>query len=185
LWDLSLVDPDNRRPVDFPARESKLAALASSVDFQGLADTWPDGRIKFALTQRLLAIRQQFANIFTNGSYRPLAVGGPDHDNVIAFARTDDRQAIIVALGRLFARSTDGGRQWPSMDRWRATIAIDGFSSLSNLLGGAEPSPGSEMPAAALFGPLPVAIFRADRISVPRQPRSPRHSDTDKKASIS
>src|SRR3954468_8023870 len=50
LWDLSLVDPDNRRPVDFPVREDDLAALAASADFRALADTWPDGRIKFALT---------------------------------------------------------------------------------------------------------------------------------------
>jgi hypothetical protein len=71
------------------------------------------------------------------------------------------------------------------MDRWRATIAIDGFSSLSNLLDGAHPSPGSKLAAAALFGPLPVAIFRADRIAVPRRPGSRRRSGTENKPPVS
>src|SRR5260370_17876341 len=55
FWDLALVDPDNRRPVDFSARA--LQPLAKSASWRSLAKAWPDGRIKLALTARVLAVR--------------------------------------------------------------------------------------------------------------------------------
>jgi (1->4)-alpha-D-glucan 1-alpha-D-glucosylmutase len=168
LWDLSFVDPDNRRPVDFAARAAGLAALADP-NWQSLVENWSDGRIKFALLHRLLAIRQQFAAVFTDGAYHPLAVEGRDRDEVLAFARTSGGRAVIVAAGRLFARSTDRGRQWPSGDAWQATIRIDGFSSVRNALALPEPLSGSELPVSKLFHPLPVAILRADWALPPRK----------------
>jgi len=72
LWDLSLVDPDNRRPVDFPSRAQALRSLTENPDWPALAHAWPDGRIKLALTARLLALRQELAKVFAEGDYRPL-----------------------------------------------------------------------------------------------------------------
>jgi (1->4)-alpha-D-glucan 1-alpha-D-glucosylmutase len=57
FWDLSLVDPDNRRSVDFAARASTLASIGQAPDWPALAGAWPDGRIKLALTRSLLALR--------------------------------------------------------------------------------------------------------------------------------
>src|SRR5262249_58261871 len=70
FWDLALVDPDNRRPVDFAARASALNAIGQPPDWRALASTWPDARLKFALSQQLVARRQQLPDVFANGSYR-------------------------------------------------------------------------------------------------------------------
>ena len=112
FWDLSLVDPDNRRPVDFAARAGELASLAADVDWQALASAWPDGRIKFALGRRLLAIRKQFASVFTHGSYQPLAVEGPDRDESLGLC-ADQRAPGRDRRGRSIVRTLDG--QWTAM----------------------------------------------------------------------
>jgi len=161
FWDLSFVHPDNRRPVDFAARAAGLAAVVDP-DWQSFVDTWPDGRIKFALLSRLLAVRQRFAAVFSDGGYHPLTVEGRDRDEVVAFARTSGSRAVIVVVGRLFARATDRGRQWPSSDAWQAMIRMDGFSSVHNVVGPQEALTGSELAVSALFDPLPVAVLQAD-----------------------
>ena len=110
LWDLSLVDPDNRRPVDFAVRESELAN--EPADWPALAAQWRDGRIKAALTRRLLRLRRDYGELFRRGSYEPLPVSGPQAEHVIAFARSWKRQRLVVAIGRHFVPLTDGGRRW-------------------------------------------------------------------------
>jgi len=170
LWDLSLVDPDNRRPVDFSARAQTLAHEA---DWTSLAAAWPDGRIKLALTRRLLALRNECAALFAHGAYRPVEVSGRDRDHVLAFARVSGRDAVVVAVGRLFGPFSEGGRRWPS--GWEAELALDGFSSLRNVL-----VPSDQVGVAAishLFDPLPVTILRASlahgvqsRRSAPAEP---------------
>ena len=74
FWDLSLVDPDNRRPVDFAARADALRAVAADPDWPAFTANWRDGRVKLALTRQLLALRTELPDLFTNGAYR--AAGG-------------------------------------------------------------------------------------------------------------
>ena len=112
FWDFSLVDPDNRRPVDFAARAGELAKDAGG--WQALAANWRDGRIKLALTHGLLRLRREHGELFRRGSYEPLTVAGPQADHVIAFARTWKRQQLVIAVARHFAPLTDGGRRWPA-----------------------------------------------------------------------
>ena len=133
LWDLSLVDPDNRRPVDFPARAQVLRSLPGGANWPALARTWPDGRIKLALTARLLAIRRDFAKLFTHGDYQPLAIVGRDRDEILGFARCHDGDAAVVIVARLFDRPTDGGRRWPSADAWDATVSVEDFRAKASL----------------------------------------------------
>jgi (1->4)-alpha-D-glucan 1-alpha-D-glucosylmutase len=111
LWDLSLVDPDNRRPVGFAERRSLLEAPRE--DWQRLAAGWQNGHIKFALLQQLVSIRGQHAELFRRGDYEGLDVTGPDASHVIAFSRSCKRKQIIVAASRQFAPLTNAGRQWP------------------------------------------------------------------------
>src|SRR5664279_1346969 len=92
FWDLSLVDPDNRRPVNFSERASLLPALEHP-DWPSLAQHWPDGHIKLAWTRHLLKLRTEMADVFTDGDYRPLPVSGPHRDHIIAFARRRGRDA--------------------------------------------------------------------------------------------
>ena len=74
FWDFSLVDPDNRRPVDFDARETALTAGAAPAQ---LMPHWRDGRVKQALIHRVLGLRARAPQLFTLGTYLPLKVEGP------------------------------------------------------------------------------------------------------------
>ncbi|MCS3451867.1 MULTISPECIES: malto-oligosyltrehalose synthase [Bradyrhizobium] len=150
-WDLSLVDPDNRRPVDFAERTGMLAALETP-DWDALAQDWRDGRLKFAWTRHLLRLRNEMADVFTSGDYVPLAVSGPHRDHVIAFARRHGREAAIVAVARSFAPFTQGGRSWPRPETFEGEIDAAGYA----LRDGA-----TRIQLSALFANLPVAVLKA------------------------
>ena len=111
FWDLSLVDPDNRRPVNFGQRASELGRPDDN--WTRLAENWRDGRIKLHLLRKLLDIRQHHAELFRRGDYIGLDVSGPHADHVIAFARRWKRDEIVVAVGRHFVPLSDDGRHWP------------------------------------------------------------------------
>jgi (1->4)-alpha-D-glucan 1-alpha-D-glucosylmutase len=161
FWDLSLVDPDNRRPVDFGKRMEALNSIGEQADWPILADAWPDGRIKFALMHALLTLRERTPALFTQGGYRALEVTGPHRDEVIAFARTSGRDAVVVAVGRLFARATRGGRHWPSWSASEAALSVEGFEAVRNVVDTGHPIAGAYWPIRDLFRTIPVAIFEA------------------------
>src|SRR5262245_18835095 len=169
-WDLSLVDPDNRRPVDFAGRAIALSQLVAP-DWAALAAAWPDGRIKLALTAQLIALRNALPSLFRDGAYHAIEVTGPHRDHVVAFARTSGKEAVIVAVGRRFAPFTDGGRRWPAAG-WEATLSLRGFTAIHDALAARTMAQGevplaaapNEVPVGPLFGPLPVAILRASPV---------------------
>src|SRR5262249_3183143 len=86
IWDYSLVDPDNRRTVDYDLRRQMLASL-SSVTPKELVQTWPDGRIKMFLTHRLLRFRREHSDLFRRGEYLPLNTSGTFADSCVSFLR--------------------------------------------------------------------------------------------------
>jgi (1->4)-alpha-D-glucan 1-alpha-D-glucosylmutase len=149
FWDFSLVDPDNRRPVDFGARRAALENLETP-DWPHLVQNWRDGRIKLAWTRQLLKVRAELAGVFAGGDYRPLQVVGPHREHVIAFARRHGDDAAIIAVGRAWAPLTDGGRAWPRPEAWQGAIVTEGYS-----LDGAG---GNQLPLADLFAHLPAAV---------------------------
>ena len=100
LWDLSLVDPDNRRPVDYASR---AAALEDGGDPAALLRSWPDGRIKQQVIARLLADRAAAPQLYAEGGYEPLAAQGERSRNVVAFRRSRAGEDLIVAVPRLIA----------------------------------------------------------------------------------
>ncbi|MBF8780551.1 malto-oligosyltrehalose synthase [Pseudomonas fulva] len=94
-WDLSLVDPDNRRPVDYQARRQ---SLDDSAPLPELLEHWRDGRVKQMLIARVLDVRRSHPELFSRGQYIPLAVQGRHADRVLAFARVGtDARAIVIA----------------------------------------------------------------------------------------
>jgi (1->4)-alpha-D-glucan 1-alpha-D-glucosylmutase len=103
IWDLSLVDPDNRRPVDYKRRRELLDSLGGTTP-EELLGNWTDGRIKLFLTQRLLVFRQENPELFLCGSYEPLAVSGSFAGSCIAFARVWQEKRILVLAPRLTSR---------------------------------------------------------------------------------
>jgi (1->4)-alpha-D-glucan 1-alpha-D-glucosylmutase len=100
LWDQSLVDPDNRRPVDFSRRITALKANGAPV---ALAAKWRDGRVKQAMIHRVLALRSQNQELFARGGYHPLDVTGPLAEHVVAFARSYADAHCIAIVPRLTA----------------------------------------------------------------------------------
>jgi (1->4)-alpha-D-glucan 1-alpha-D-glucosylmutase len=86
LWEMSLVDPDNRRPVDFPRRQALLASLAKR-DAADLLKNWQCGAVKQFVIQRTLGFRRDHADIFQHGEYLPLETAGKHAGNAVAFAR--------------------------------------------------------------------------------------------------
>jgi (1->4)-alpha-D-glucan 1-alpha-D-glucosylmutase len=117
LWDFSLVDPDNRRPVDFVARQNQLAEMKSEYEadpqafLQRFERDWDEPSIKLFVTWQLLLLRTQFGDCFARGSYLPLEVGGEFLAHVIAFARVLENESVVVLVPRCLRELTaDTGR---------------------------------------------------------------------------
>ena len=113
LWDFSLVDPDNRRPVDYALRRRMLDELQQQIAEAGdnlvplahhLLDSSADGRIKLYLTYRLLAFRRAHATLFAQGNYVPLDAVGVRAEHVCAFSRSYEDQTMVVVVPRLVAQ---------------------------------------------------------------------------------
>ncbi len=116
IWNFSLVDPDNRRPVDYQHRRQLLAALEKSSP-EELLEQWPDGRIKLFLTRGLLHFRRAHPALFEQGKYLPLTVSGTFADNCIAFAREHEGQWMAVLAPRLSSRVGFP----PTREKWQDT----------------------------------------------------------------
>jgi (1->4)-alpha-D-glucan 1-alpha-D-glucosylmutase len=149
LWDFSMVDPDNRRSVDYAVRASALEALKKP-DWPELVRHWLDGRLKLAWTRELLNLRQLYPDLFAKGDYVPLEVHGQDRDHVIAYARRYGRKTAIIAVGRWFGGLTDGGRSWPRSHTMQAEIDLTDMKM--NF-------PRNRIPISEYFEELPVAAI--------------------------
>lgn len=112
LWDFSLVDPDNRRPVDYASRRKRLAQLQEDFKqaprrgerLRQLAERIEDGDAKLFLTWRLLTLRREQPALFQQGSYQALSVEGPHAAHLCAFMRSHEGVTLVVLAPRLFAR---------------------------------------------------------------------------------
>ena len=148
LWDLSLVDPDNRRPVDWELRRSLLASLAGGT----VADAWRDdadgdGAAKLALVRDAVALRRRHAAAFDErGDYRPVRASGCFADDVIAFTRGGGGDVLTVAVRGSLRRNGSWGDTHLTMPpgRWR------------NLLDATVHEAG--VPLASLLRNVPVAL---------------------------
>ena len=125
FWDLNLVDPDNRRPVDFRKRQAVLAALKHSGDSaparQALLNDLllhrADGRIKLWLTTEGLQYRRAHVELFQQGEYVPLQVSGAKQEHLFAFARIHGDQAVVVVVPRLLTGVIEDPTELPAGER--------------------------------------------------------------------
>ncbi|MGG5886558.1 malto-oligosyltrehalose synthase [Falsiroseomonas sp. HC035] len=152
MWDLSLVDPDNRRPVDFSSRETALAEIREAMQRDAveaartMRQGWRDGRLKLALTATLLAHRRANSALYAEGGYQAL---DQPADNLIAFGRRHGEAGLMVFAARFPARKAD----WSSVNvaatgRWR------------DLMTG-QVHEGPALPMARLLAELPVSVLEA------------------------
>jgi (1->4)-alpha-D-glucan 1-alpha-D-glucosylmutase len=170
LWDLSLVDPDNRRPVDFATRDAMLAGLAEQDPAAMLRES-QDGRIKMFVTNAGLQLRQELPHVFVGGDYLPLATEVTVGADVVAFARVSGEDAVIAAVPRLVAGLVNDERPSPlGGECWKTSRIIlpEALRSrpFRNVFTGEEARPTEAAGQAWLFvgevlQRLPVALLRA------------------------
>ena len=164
FWDFSLVDPDNRRPVDFAKR---IATLAEAGEPAALLAQWRDGRVKQAVISRALALRVRRPELFAEGSYEPLRVEGPAADHVIAFARVAGVGAAVVVVSRVVAGMLGADATTPlaASGSWEATTvalprSLTGHSWVNVLDFAGAVSPMNEvLDVSTLFRSFPVALL--------------------------
>jgi (1->4)-alpha-D-glucan 1-alpha-D-glucosylmutase len=177
LWDLHLVDPDNRQPVDFNLRRAWLGELTAASAPELLA-TWTDGRIKMSILANLLRLRRESPDLFLEGDYLPLR--GLDEESgrhLVAFARRHGTRVAIAMVPRLTATLVRDREHasWPiGFETWK-TMHVDLPESLvvreyQNVLTDDVVRPlhsGSErmLVAADIFKSLPVAVLVGDIVS--------------------
>lgn len=179
LWDFSLVDPDNRRPVDYALRRALLAEQRSSEASSGrqqllesLAGRIEDGAVKLHLTRVLLETREAHPELFARGDYLPLRAVGPRHNHVIAFARHRGESAAVAISGRFFqgmgseSRMPVGEQAWSDTavllrKQWMGVRWREVFSG--RLIEARERRGAPSLPLAGIFQSLPLALLiRAD-----------------------
>jgi (1->4)-alpha-D-glucan 1-alpha-D-glucosylmutase len=162
--DLSLVDPDNRRPVDYGARRAMLDALeADGVPAQGFHDLL-DGRAKLYFTWKLLGLRRERERLFREAGYEPLRAEGERGGHVVAYARRSGDAGVIVVAGRLFTRLAQPGRLPCGESAWGATRVLVPFlekgARLAGVLDGrVHEFDGEALPMAQLWHTLPGAVL--------------------------
>jgi (1->4)-alpha-D-glucan 1-alpha-D-glucosylmutase len=169
LWDLSLVDPDNRRPVDWDRRRNALeelrGAIASGRDRAELArglsapEALADGRAKLLLLHAGLEVRRAEHALLLDGDYRPLAAGGRDADRVFAFARTHAGRAAVCAVPRLVVEPLERGG---GALRLEGQLALPGLPRRwRDVVTGAVHA-GDTLPLQALYADFPVVLLLSE-----------------------
>ncbi len=168
LWDLNLVDPDNRRPVDFDARRKLLRDLREfkeQPDLQRLLNPYQDGAVKLFLTRQLLGFRREQRALFSNGTYVGLSATGPKAEHVCAFAREWQNQTILAVAPRLVATLLAGRETMPlGREVWGETSVNlpKGGGDWRNVVTGEPVTPGENataVPLAIVLKNFPVALL--------------------------
>jgi len=181
LWDFSLVDPDNRRPVDYGRRGEMLRRLRESVATAGtrlpefareLTATKEDGRIKLYLTSWALNCRREHPALFTIGEYLPVETGGAKADHVFGFVRRHDAECAVVVIPRLLTRLAPDLDALPlGLDIWQDTVLllpdIDPNLSWRNVCTGevlktSIRSGQAALPLGEILSHFPVALLLAE-----------------------
>ncbi|MFO7606033.1 MAG: malto-oligosyltrehalose synthase [Desulfurivibrionaceae bacterium] len=171
LWNFSLVDPDNRRPVDFTRRSRILAdferefsgdaGLAAKTD--QLLENPYDGRIKLYVTWQCLQFRQRFGDLFRTGAYLPLAFEGTFSEHLCGFARVLDDSLVLVVVPRFCALLTVGGKRPPVAEVWEDTLldlaSLPRERPFTNVFTGEILEPERLLPVRDILSRFPVALL--------------------------
>lgn len=168
LWDFSLVDPDNRRPVDFRRRAALLRELEGRLRgdrgplLRDLWANWRDGRIKLLATRAALGLRRSRPALFARGLYLPLRVDGARAGHVVAFARVRGREWAVAAAGRWFTRLGEPGTP-PAGRTWGGTALLlprGAPRRWRDALAGTEvEAEGRRLRAAEVFAGVPATLL--------------------------
>jgi (1->4)-alpha-D-glucan 1-alpha-D-glucosylmutase len=155
IWDFSLVDPDNRRPVDYELRRK----LLGSEDEELLRDL-PDGRAKMHVIRKGLEVRRKYPALFQGAKYTPLYANGGREDNIVAFSLSDSTHSVVAVAPRLFARLMDGDDLAPlGTKAWgEVRLPIDG-EYMNVLTDERQEGRAGHVSVAQLLATFPVALL--------------------------
>ena len=156
FWDLSLVDPDNRRPVDYGARTN---ALEDSAHAAALLAAWPDGRIKQRIVSTLLADRAASPRLYAEGDYEPLALKGDRATDLVGFTRSD-RSGTLLVLATRIAGGEAAADALPLGPYWAGVTADVAGEWEDVLTGRTIAADGAGLAVAGVLAVLPVAVLR-------------------------
>lgn len=154
FWDQSLVDPDNRRPIDYAVRIKALRRDGAPVD---LLVNWRTGEVKQSIISRCLKLRKSQPELFAHGQYRKLEADGPAAEHILAFSRRLNNQMVIVAASRLTAKALDDKPLLPASFWVDTRIGLPDVG-MHDVLTGATVK-GGQIPVADLLGALPIALL--------------------------
>jgi (1->4)-alpha-D-glucan 1-alpha-D-glucosylmutase len=168
LWNFDLVDPDNRRPVDYPYRRQLLQRLGSAGSIVAppqLLDAMTSGLPKLYVIRQVLKLRSRLPRLFERGDYLPLPARGELARHLCAFARRDDRACVVVVVPRLCAGLGGSAGEPPLGARWRDTgleLPVD-FAPpggwLVDVFTGARQQPHNLLPVERVLAEFPVAVL--------------------------
>jgi (1->4)-alpha-D-glucan 1-alpha-D-glucosylmutase len=165
LWDLNLVDPDNRRPVDYARRERMLEEIRAAAENlpAACARFWAErhtGAVKLFAIWRALAARTAHRDIFELGEYLPLSAEGRCARHLCAFARRRDGKCVVAVVPRLLCTLAGGPSGKPRATLWRdTTVPLPSAQTLRNVFTGEAFSSTDNLDPAALFRHFPVALL--------------------------
>jgi (1->4)-alpha-D-glucan 1-alpha-D-glucosylmutase len=160
LWDLRLVDPDNRRPVDYDRRRC-LLAKARSTPPEELMRCAEDGAVKLLVTERALRFRRANRDLFSEGRYIPLRAAGDRQNHVIAFSRSLGGKAVIAVTGRFFIGLPADPWQTTRLTLRREIAARSFQDVLTGRIIQAEDGEKATLPLHEVLGTLPVALLES------------------------
>lgn len=155
FWDQSLVDPDNRRPVDFGARRGSLERASSPAE---ALRHWQDGLVKQGIIARALRLRADHPALFEQGDYQRLEADGERAEHVLAFSRKHQAAQLVCVVTRLSAALL-GGATLPlvSPSNWEDTVLTLPSAGFTDVLSGKVF--GEKISLSTLFSELPVALL--------------------------
>jgi (1->4)-alpha-D-glucan 1-alpha-D-glucosylmutase len=158
IWEFSLVDPDNRRPVDYGLRADLLSSLRKNT--ADLLQNLADGRAKLHVIRKGLEVRKQFPALFQGGKYTPLYADGGREENIVAFSLSDAAHEAVAVAPRLFARLMDGDDLAPlGAKAWgEARLPLDG-EYINVLTGECHEGRAGHLGVADLLATFPVALL--------------------------
>lgn len=163
LWDLSLVDPDNRRPVDFKKRERLLDSLMrEEPSTEDMLASWKDGRIKLYVIYKALNSRRDYPELFQKGDYIPLRIEGERWEHVCAFARSYREKWALIAVPRFFTKLSEAGGLSIGKQVWQEDLILLTENTPQNWLNvftGETVAGGKSIALAELFYKFPVAML--------------------------
>ncbi len=158
-WDFSLVDPDNRRPVDYDSYRTMLDDIKRDGIAPELVESATDGRIKMFIMRTALNFRRENPQFFAESDYDAIAAQGDKAAHVCAFRRLHDDKSILVIVPRLIVGLTHGEERPPTGDIWGDTrITLPDSTSYRNVFTG-ETLSGGDVALSDALRYFPVALF--------------------------